>query len=68
MQSMHQGTDAQTVLKAARAFAKRELRDHHYVTVLHKHQASPHVAWLKKLHTRPAYKRTLERGGEYHCA
>ncbi|MCU0764224.1 MAG: conjugal transfer protein TraS, partial [Hydrogenophaga sp.] len=43
MLSMPQGTDAQTVLKAARGFAKRELRDHHYVMVLHEHQANPHV-------------------------
>ena len=35
MLSMPHGTDAQTVLKAARGFAKRELRDHHYVMVLH---------------------------------
>lgn len=43
MLSMPQGTDAQTVLKAARGFARRELRDHHYVMVLHEHQANPHV-------------------------
>jgi hypothetical protein len=43
MLSMPHGTDAQTVLKAARGFAKRELRDHHYVMVLHEHQANPHV-------------------------
>jgi len=43
MLSMPSGTDAQTVLKAARGFAKRELRDHHYVMVLHEHQANPHV-------------------------
>ena len=43
MLSMPQGTDAQTVLKAAREFAKRELRDHHYVMVLHEHQTNPHV-------------------------
>ena len=43
MLSMPQGTDAQTVLKAARGFARRELRDHHYVMVLHDHQANPHV-------------------------
>jgi hypothetical protein len=43
MLSMPHGTDAQTVLKAARGFARRELRDHHYVMVLHEHQANPHV-------------------------
>jgi hypothetical protein len=43
MLSMPHGTDAQTVLKAAREFAKSELRDHHYVMVLHEHQANPHV-------------------------
>ena len=43
MLSMPKGTDAQTVLKAARAFAKHELKDHHYVMVLHEHQANPHV-------------------------
>ena len=42
MLSMPSGTDAQTVLKAARGFARRELRDHHYVMVLHEHQANPH--------------------------
>lgn len=43
MLSMPHGIDAQTVLKAAREFAKRELSGHHYVTVLHEHQANPHV-------------------------
>lgn len=43
MLSMPSGTDAQIVLKAARGFAKKELRDHHYVMVLHEHQANPHV-------------------------
>ncbi len=43
MLSMPKGTDAQTVLKAARAFAKHELKEHHYVMVLHEHQANPHV-------------------------
>jgi hypothetical protein len=43
MLSMPHGTNAQTVLKAARRFAKRELRNHHYVMVLHEHQANPHV-------------------------
>jgi hypothetical protein len=43
MLSMPSGTDAQTVLKAARGFARSELRDHHYVMVLHEHQANPHV-------------------------
>ncbi len=43
MLSMPRGTDARIVLEAARGFAKRELRDHHYVMVLHEHQANPHV-------------------------
>lgn len=43
MLSMPQGTDARVVLAAARGFANRELRDHHYVMVLHEHQANPHV-------------------------
>lgn len=43
MLSMPKGTDAQIVLKAARGFANRELRDHHYVMVLHEHQTNPHV-------------------------
>lgn len=43
MLSMPRGTDPQIVLKAARGFANRELRDHHYVMVLHEHQANPHV-------------------------
>jgi hypothetical protein len=43
MLSMPQGTDAQFVLKAAREFAKAELKDHPYVMVLHEHQANPHV-------------------------
>lgn len=43
MLSMPQGTDARIVLAAARGFAKRELKDHHYVMVLHEHQANPHV-------------------------
>lgn len=43
MLSMPGGTDPQIVLKAARGFANRELRDHHYVMVLHEHQANPHV-------------------------
>lgn len=43
MLSMPKDTDAQIVLKAARAFANHELKDHHYVMVLHEHQANPHV-------------------------
>lgn len=43
MLSMPRGTDAQAVLKAARAFAKHELKDHHYLMVLHEHQTNPHV-------------------------
>jgi uncharacterized membrane-anchored protein YhcB (DUF1043 family) len=43
MLSMPDGTDAQTVLKAAREFAKAELLGHRYVMVLHQHQANPHV-------------------------
>lgn len=43
MLSMPQGTDAQMVLRAAREFARIELKDHRYVMVLHEHQANPHV-------------------------
>jgi hypothetical protein len=43
MLSMPSGTDAQTLLKAAREFAKIEFADHRYVMVLHTHQANPHV-------------------------
>lgn len=43
MLSMPQGTDPQIVLKAAREFAKAELKDHSYAMVLHEHQANPHV-------------------------
>ena len=43
MLSMPHGTDAKIVLKAAREFATKELRDHRYVMVLHEHQANPHV-------------------------
>jgi hypothetical protein len=43
MLSMPRGTDPQTVLFAAREFAKIEFADHRYVMVLHDHQANPHV-------------------------
>ena len=43
MLSMPKGTDAQTLVKAAREFAKIEFADHRYVMVLHTHQANPHV-------------------------
>ena len=43
MLSMPTGTDSQIVLKAAREFARIEFTDHRYVTVLHTHQANPHV-------------------------
>jgi hypothetical protein len=43
MLSMPSGTDPNTVLCAAREFAKIELADHRYVMVLHDHQAHPHV-------------------------
>ncbi|RQO61750.1 conjugal transfer protein TraS [Paucibacter sp. KBW04] len=43
MLSMPRGTDAQSVLQAAREFARIELSDHRYVMVLHEHQANPHV-------------------------
>jgi hypothetical protein len=43
MLAMPHGVDPQTVLKAAREFAKTELADHKYVMVLHDHQANPHV-------------------------
>jgi len=43
MLSMPRGTDPQSVLFAAREFAKGEFADHRYVMVLHDHQANPHV-------------------------
>lgn len=43
MLSMPRGTDPLAVQRAAREFAKVELTDHKYVTVLHDHQANPHV-------------------------
>jgi Relaxase/Mobilisation nuclease domain len=43
MLSMPRGTDPLTVQRAAREFAKIEFADHHYVMVLHAHQAHPHV-------------------------
>ena len=43
MLSMPTGTDARVVQQAAREFAKAELANHRYVTVLHMHQANPHV-------------------------
>jgi hypothetical protein len=43
MLSMPRGTDPLTVQRAAREFAQVELADHKYVTVLHDHQANPHV-------------------------
>lgn len=43
MLSMPRGTDPESVLWAAREFAKNELADHKYVMVLHDHQANPHV-------------------------
>jgi hypothetical protein len=43
MLSMPRGTDPLAVQRAAREFAKIEFADHHYVLVLHDHQANPHV-------------------------
>jgi hypothetical protein len=43
MLSMPRGTDPLTVRRAAREFARDELRGHKYVMVLHDHQANPHV-------------------------
>ena len=43
MLSMPRGTDPESVLFAAREFAKLEFADHRYVMVLHDHQANPHV-------------------------
>ena len=43
MLSMPRGTDPLGVQRAAREFARAELRDHKYVMVLHDHQANPHV-------------------------
>ena len=41
--AMRAGTDADSVKRAARDFAKIEFAGYRYVMVLHKHQASPHV-------------------------
>lgn len=43
MLSMPRGTDAQSIMRAAREFAQVELSDHRYVMVLHEHQENPHV-------------------------
>lgn len=43
MLSMPHGTDALTVQRAAREFARIEFTEHRYVMVLHDHQANPHV-------------------------
>jgi hypothetical protein len=52
MLSMPRGTDPQTVLFAAREFAKIEFADHRYVMVLHDHQAHPHVHLTVKAESR----------------
>ncbi len=52
MLSMPRGTDPQTVLFAAREFAKIEFADHRYVMVLHDHQAHPHVHLSVKAESR----------------
>lgn len=41
--SMPRGTDAASVQRAAREFAKVEFAGHKYVLILHEHQANPHV-------------------------
>ncbi len=43
MLSMPSGTDALSIQRAAREFAKAELAGHRWVMVLHDHQANPHV-------------------------
>jgi hypothetical protein len=52
MLSMPQGTDPQTVLFAAREFARIEFADHRYVMVLHDDQAHPHVHLSVKAESR----------------
>ena len=52
MLSMPRGTDPQTVLFAAREFAKIEFADHRYVMVLHDDQAHPHVHLAVKAESR----------------
>jgi hypothetical protein len=52
MLSMPQGTDARTLLKAAREFAKIKFADHRYVLVLHTHQAHPHVHLSVKVESK----------------
>lgn len=43
MLSMPRGTNPLAVQEAARQFARIEFVGHHYVMVLHEHQANPHV-------------------------
>ncbi|MEP7303533.1 MAG: conjugal transfer protein TraS [Caldimonas sp.] len=43
MLSMPSGTDAMSIQRAAREFARAELAGHRWVMVLHDHQANPHV-------------------------
>ena len=59
--SMPRGTDPQLVLKAAREFAKIELRDHFYVMVLHQHQANPHVHLTVRAESMSGLRLSLRR-------
>jgi hypothetical protein len=65
MLSMPRGTDALTVLRAAREFAREELADHKHVMVLHDHQANPHVHISVRAESRQG-KRLNPRKADLH--
>lgn len=65
MLSMPRGTDPLAVQRAARDFAKVELTDHKYVTVLHDHQANPHVHISVRVESRHG-KRLNPRKADLH--
>jgi hypothetical protein len=65
MLSMPRGTDPESVLFAAREFAKVEFADHRYVMVLHDHQANPHVHLTVKAESKNG-KRLNPRKADLH--
>ena len=65
MLSMPRGTDPLKVQRAAREFAKIEFADHHYVMVLHDHQAHPHVHLSVKAESKQG-KRLNPRKADLH--
>ena len=65
MLSMPRGTDPESVLFAAREFAKIEFADHRYVMVLHDHQANPHVHLTVKAESKHG-KRLNPRKADLH--